>query len=112
MTIKLTEQLKNDLILIDPYYNMQIQKKIFNVCINTMMKLREQAGIQPKEKGRPKVSKVLSFKESEYPQEVKEAVKRIPILMKQMKIEQEKKKKEKLERKLKRLQKKQQQEEV
>lgn len=84
MTAKLTEQLKQDLRLIDPYFTQKKQRQIFGVCVNTMMKLRLQAGLEPKEKGRPKGTSLL-FKDKEYPIEVQEALKRISILMQELK---------------------------
>lgn len=87
MTVKLTEQLKKDLHLIDPYFSQKQQMRICGVCINTMMKLRDLAGLNKKKKGRPTGTPVLFKGEKAYPPEVEEALKRIPLEIKSVSVE-------------------------
>jgi len=67
MTIELSQQDKEDLILIQPYYSQKQQSKVIGVSINSMMKLREQAGLPAKEKGRPKGTGIVFKDEQKIP---------------------------------------------
>lgn len=83
MTIKLTQDLKEAMIKLDPYYSQKQQLKIFGMCVNTMMKLRKQAGLDAKPKGRPKGTGIIFKDEEKYPQEIVTLTERIPEIMAQ-----------------------------
>ena len=71
MTIELTPRLKKAIILIDPYYSQKQEKIALEISVNRMMSLREEAGLEPKEKGRPKGLR-MTFKgeENTMPKEI------------------------------------------
>lgn len=54
MTLLLTDQLRKDLILVDPYYSQKQLMKALQISINKMMKMRDEVGLTDKPKGRPK----------------------------------------------------------
>ena len=68
MTLNLTEQNAEDLILIQPYYSQKQQAKLIGVCTNTMMK---------KDKGRPKGTGIVLKGEQTVPVVVEEAIQRL-----------------------------------
>jgi hypothetical protein len=87
MTILLTNQLKKDLILIDPYYSQKQEKIALEISVNKMMELRKQAGLNPKEKGRPKGTG-MTFKGEDniLPEEIIKAKDRAKIEIKIQKL--------------------------
>lgn len=87
MTLLLSEQSNKDLILIQPYYSQKQQKRLLEISVNCMMKLRKQAGLEPKEKGRPKgTGMVFKGEEIKTPKEITEALDRIKLEIKIVKI--------------------------
>lgn len=76
MTIKLSQERKEDIVLMDPYFSQKTQCRKVGICVNTWMKIRREIGLPDKPKGRPK--SLTAFKgEQVYPQAVMEAVERI-----------------------------------
>lgn len=86
--IKLSQQVKEDLILIDPYFSQKTQGKIAFVSTNKIMQLRKQVGLDIKDKGRPKGTALIFSETEKYPQEVIDAVYRIRESMIDLKYEQ------------------------
>lgn len=87
MTLELTEQSKQDLRKIDPYYSQKQQRKLLEISVNCMMKLRKQSGLDPKEKGRPKgTGIVFKGEEKRTPDEILDALDRIKLEIKIAKI--------------------------
>ena len=83
MTIILTDQLKKDLILVDSEYSQKNLSKELQISINKMMKMRDDAGLRKKNKGRPKGTG-MTFKGEEKvnPEEIEKAKNRILIEIK------------------------------
>lgn len=77
MTLNLTEQNAEDLILIQPYYSQKQQAKLIGVCTNTMMKIRDSLGLPKKDKGRPKGTGIVFKGEQTVPVVVEEAIQRL-----------------------------------
>lgn len=87
MTIRLSDKSKKDLILIDPYYSQKQLSKALEISINKMMELRDEAGLEKKEKGRP-VGTGMTFKGEEHtrPEEITKAKDRVRIEIKIIKL--------------------------
>lgn len=102
--LDITIQMREDLILIDPYYSQKQQSKQIGITVNTLMVWRDKIGLNKKDKGRPVGKNVLYKGENPIPNEVQEAVERLRKEVKEQKQRQEQKRKEKQERKEKRLQ--------
>lgn len=73
--INLTPEMKKALEVIDPYFSQKVQGKIAYVSTNRIIELRQQAGLEIKDKGRPKSSALIFAGQEKYPKEVIEQVK-------------------------------------
>ena len=80
----LTETIKHYWAIVDPYLNNEEERDLFGVCMNTIVKERDEMGLPERPKGRPKT--VLQFKDTnnEYPEKVKKAIIEIKKEVKQM----------------------------
>ena len=71
MTIELTPRLEKAIILIDPYYSQKQERIALEISVNKMMELRKEAGLPPKEKGRPTgTGKTFKGEENILPKEI------------------------------------------
>ena len=73
--INLTPEMKKALEVIDPYFSQKVQGKIAYVSTNRIIELRQQAGLEIKDKGRPKAPALVFAGQEKYPKEVLEQVK-------------------------------------
>ena len=80
----LTETIKHYWAIVDPYLNNEEERDLFGLCMNTIVKKRDEMGLPERPKGRPKT--VLQFKDTnnEYPEKVKKAIIEIKKEVKQM----------------------------
>jgi len=80
----LTETIKHYWEIVDPYLNNEEERDLFGLCMNTIVKKRDEMGLPERPKGRPKT--VLQFKDTnnEYPEKVKKAIIEIKKEVKQM----------------------------
>lgn len=68
---------EQDIFLIQPYLSQKQQAKTIKVCINVMMDIRKNIGLEAKEKGRPKGIKKLFKGEKQFPEAVEQAIERL-----------------------------------
>lgn len=81
----LSKELQEHLKVIDPYMVLKEEMEIFGFKMNTMIRLRKESDLGPKQKGRPKDRDVLT--PIEYTPEVQKSIEAIKeIRAKEIKI--------------------------
>jgi len=72
----LSNELQEHLKVIDPHMVLKEEMVIFGLKMNSMIRLRKEAGLDPKPKGRPK-NRDYIFEEITYPEDVQNSIDKI-----------------------------------
>lgn len=88
----LSSELQEHLKVIDPHMVLKEEMAIFGLKMNSMIRLRKEAGLEPKPKGRPK-DRDYNFDGITYPENVQSSIDKIKeIRAREIKILEERRK--------------------